>query len=53
MIDLCISEKGNWVKGPGMWKMNVSLLDDENYLNADLEQLVYQSGNKKVRNRVW
>ena len=25
------------MKGPGMWKMNVSLLGDENYLN-DLEQ---------------
>ena len=25
------------MKGPGIWKMNVSLLGDENYLN-DLEQ---------------
>ena len=36
-IDLRVSDIGNGVKGPGMWKMNVSLLDDENYLK-DLEQ---------------
>ena len=36
-IDLCISDIVDEVKGPGMWKLNVSLLDDEDYLK-DLEQ---------------
>ena len=31
-ICLDLGEIGE-IKGPGMWKMNVSLLDDENYLN--------------------
>ena len=31
-ISLSLGEIGE-VKGPGMWKMNVSLLDDEEYLN--------------------
>ena len=36
-IDLCVSDIGDEVKGPGMWKLNVSLLEDEDYLK-DLEQ---------------
>ena len=36
-IDLCVSDIRDELKGPGMWKMNVSLLNDENYLK-DLEQ---------------
>ena len=36
-IDLCISDIVDEVKGPGMWKLNVSLLDDKDYLK-DLEQ---------------
>ena len=36
-IDLSISDIADEVKGPGMWKLNVSLLDDEDYLK-DLEQ---------------
>ena len=31
-ISLCLGEIGE-VKGPGMWKLNVSLLDKEEYLN--------------------
>lgn len=31
-ITLALGEIGE-MKGPGIWKMNVSLLDDENYLN--------------------
>ena len=31
-ITLALGESGD-IKGPGIWKMNVSLLDDENYLN--------------------
>ena len=31
-ITLALGEIGE-IKGPGIWKMNVSLLDDENYLN--------------------
>ena len=31
-ITLALGENGE-MKGPGLWKMNVLLLDDENYLN--------------------
>ena len=30
-ITLALSDIGE-IKGPGIWKMNVSLLDDENFL---------------------
>ena len=36
-IDLCVSDIGDEVKGPGMWKLNLSLVEDEDYLK-DLEQ---------------
>ena len=32
-IELVLKDSHPSVKGPGYWKMNVSLLDDENYLN--------------------
>ena len=43
-IDLCISDIVDEVKGPGMWKLNVSLLDDKDYLK-DLEQNVPKCWN--------
>ena len=45
--DLCISDIVDEVKGPGMWKLNVSLLDDEDYLK-DLEQNI-----TKVERSFW
>ena len=36
-IDLCPSDIGDEVNGPGMWKLSVSLLEDEDYLK-DLEK---------------
>ena len=32
-IELVLKDSHLSVKGPGYWKMNVSLLEDENYLN--------------------
>ena len=32
-IELVLKDSHQSVKGPGYWKMNVSLLEDENYLN--------------------
>ena len=32
-IELVLKDSNEQAKGPGYWKMNVSLLDDENYLN--------------------
>ena len=32
-IQLVLKDSHQSVKGPGYWKMNVSLLEDENYLN--------------------
>ena len=32
-IELVLKDSHQSVKGPGDWKMNVSLLEDENYLN--------------------
>ena len=32
-IELVLKDSHQSVKGPSYWKMNVSLLEDENYLN--------------------
>ena len=38
-INLVFTDIDTELKGPGFWKMNCSLLEDENYLN-DLKQKV-------------
>ena len=40
-IELVLADSNQEAKGPGFWKMNVSLLEDENYLN-DLKNNIPQ-----------
>ena len=41
-ISLALGEIGD-IESPSMWKMNVSLLDNEEYLNF-LKKIIHQSG---------
>ena len=55
-IGLVLGEIGE-VKGPGMWKMNASLLDDEeylNYLNVNIPQWIAE-GEKELSDKrcIW
>ena len=40
-IDLVLTKPDEDAKGPGFWKMNVSLLEDEDYLN-DVKLRIHQ-----------
>ena len=40
-IDLVLTKPNEDAKGPGFWKVNVSLLEDEDYLN-DLKLRIHQ-----------
>ena len=55
-ITLALGEIGE-MKGPGIWKMNVSLLDDENYLNQlriNIPKLKLEGENEMFGKRsVW
>ena len=56
-IDLVFTDIDTELKGPGFWKMNCSLLEDENYLN-DLKQKVpeWKAEGEKVlpdKRSVW
>ena len=56
-IDLVFTDIDTELKGPGFWKMNCSLLEDENYIN-DLKQKVpeWKAEDEKVlpdKRSVW
>ena len=38
-ITLELVNKSDDIKGPGIWKMNCSLLDDEDYVNGITERI--------------
>ena len=56
-IDLVLSDIGNEAKGPGFWKFNCSLLNDDNYineLNCNVPKWRVEGGNELSDKRaVW